>query len=78
MTTRKARRTIICKNCRFWRAHGQLGFGNCQELRNGVHIRISGTRLQTNEFFSCRYFKKIVENHTENQENGNSDNSIEN
>jgi hypothetical protein len=58
----------ICKNCTYWKARGV--FGNCQKIEVGKDVRISGMRLQTNENFSCKYFKK--------HDNGNDSDGSEN
>lgn len=51
-----------CKNCLTWKP--VLGsdiendtFGNCQKIKNGMDIRISGYKLQTAATFSCKYWK---------------------
>ena len=61
--------TKQCKNCTHFPI-GSIGFGNCQKIDTTNDVRTQGFKLQVNESFSCKYFKK--------RDNGTTDNSNKN
>lgn len=56
--------TKQCRNCTYFPV-GSADFGNCQKIDTNNDVRTQGFKLQVNEEFCCKYFKKR-ENGTDN------------